>query len=217
MKREVFKKHFTKFRDDYIVNQCKSKKVLHIGSCDWPYAEEKFKKGTLLHQKIQKVCKDQLGIDLDKESIAYLKKNGIDNIKYFDMNKVEKLDYKPDIIIFGETIEHIMNLETGLNNLKKIMTNDTKMIITTPNADAAYRIYMSLRGYEIQHPDHNVIFTYKTLEQLVKKLDFKVVGRKFTFKNNENIKFKDRILYFIGSQFPMFSSTLICVVKKNEK
>ena len=213
MKREIFKKHFTKFRDDYIVDQCKNKKVLHIGSCDWPYTEEKFKKGMLLHQKIDKVCKDQLGIDLDKDSISFLKKNGIENIKYFNMNKVEKLSYKPDIIIFGETIEHIMNLGNGLNNLKKIMKKDTKMIITTPNADAIYRVYMSLRGYEIQHPDHNVIFTYKTLEQLVRKLDFKVVGRKFTFKNKEHIKLKDKLLYFIGSQFPMFSSTLICTVK----
>ena len=49
------------------------------------------------------------------------------------MNKFEELDYVPDVIIFGEVIEHLMNLETALTNLKKVMSKDTLLIISTPN------------------------------------------------------------------------------------
>jgi 2-polyprenyl-3-methyl-5-hydroxy-6-metoxy-1,4-benzoquinol methylase len=50
------------------------------------------------------------------------------------MNNLENLDYKPDVIIFSEVIEHLMNIEIALSNLKKIMTSDTLLIIDTPNA-----------------------------------------------------------------------------------
>jgi 2-polyprenyl-3-methyl-5-hydroxy-6-metoxy-1,4-benzoquinol methylase len=64
------------------------------------------------------------------------KKNEFLNSKidFFDMNKLENLDFKPDIIIFGEVIEHLMNLEIALTNLKKVMSKDTLLIISTPNA-----------------------------------------------------------------------------------
>jgi 2-polyprenyl-3-methyl-5-hydroxy-6-metoxy-1,4-benzoquinol methylase len=36
-----------------------------------------------------------------------------------NMDKFEELDYFPDVIIFGEVIEHLMNLEVAISNLKR--------------------------------------------------------------------------------------------------
>jgi hypothetical protein len=44
-----------------------------------------------------------LGIDLDKESINFLnqkKEFKKSRVEFVDMNKLENLNYKPDIIIF---------------------------------------------------------------------------------------------------------------------
>jgi 2-polyprenyl-3-methyl-5-hydroxy-6-metoxy-1,4-benzoquinol methylase len=55
-------------------------------------------------------------------------------MKYFDMNNLENLDYAPDVIVFGETIEHVFNIKIALDNLKKVMGKETLLIISTPNA-----------------------------------------------------------------------------------
>ena len=52
------------FKHDLILNFCKNKKILHIGSADSPYHLERFNNGTLLHLKLQKNCKEVVGIDI---------------------------------------------------------------------------------------------------------------------------------------------------------
>jgi D-alanyl-D-alanine carboxypeptidase len=59
---------FLKSRDDYIVNTCKGKNILHIGAADWPYTQEKLDGGNLLYALLDNVVKSQVGIDLDKEA-----------------------------------------------------------------------------------------------------------------------------------------------------
>ena len=216
MKKEITRKNFTPKRDDFVLKMCKDKNILHIGACDWPYTEKKFKEGLLLYDKIDKICKKQLGIDLDKKSIDYLNKLDFkrSNVKFYDMNTAYKLNFKAEVIIFGETIEHIMNLETALRSLKKIMNKNTKLIISTPNSENLFRVWSSLKGYEIQHPDHNLIFSYKTLKQLLEKNQLKVVDIKFTFANSKNTSFLNKILVLISRFFPIFSGTLLFIVKK---
>lgn len=134
-----YPKNFSESRNKTILDYCINKKVLHIWACDAPFTEEKlkWKHWPLLYKEIDKVCKEQLWIDLDKKSINLLNRQKIfTNSKtvFFDMNKLEELNYKADVIIFWEVIEHLMNIEIAISNIKKIMKKDTILIISTPNA-----------------------------------------------------------------------------------
>ena len=165
--REITKKNYIKNREMLILDKCAGKKVLHLGCCDSPITEFKFEKETLLFQRIEKICAIQLGLDFDQNSINYLNNKGYKNIVFFDLNKASKIDFSPDVIIFADTLEHLMNLETALISLKGLMNERTELIITVPNATMFERVIGNFRGYIHEHEDHKVSFTYTALKQLL--------------------------------------------------
>ena len=210
-------------RDDIILKYCKWKKVLHVWPCDAPYTKEKYegKMWPLLYREIDKVCEDQLGIDLDKESIKFLnsKKEFTNSIiEFFDMNKLEWLDYKPDIIVFGEVIEHLMNIEVALTNLKKVMHKNTLLIISTPNAYAFNAVLGNLLWREFFHPDHKVIFTYGILKNMLQFNELETKDFYFCRLPHEHHKVISKILNFfvdivISKLLPQFYYNLLFVAK----
>lgn len=217
-----YPKNFTKLRNSIILEYCKWKKVLHIGACDSPFTKEKYnwKNWPLLYREIDKVCGNQLWIDLDKSSINFLNNWEFSNSKliYFDMNELQDLDYKPDIIIFSEVIEHLMNLEIALINLKKVMNKDTILIISTPNALSLDNIIKGMLGFERFHEDHKIIFTYGYLKNLLKFNWIKVEKWYFTTLDYEKskINFVSKICIFLSNYiFKYFRSTLLFICKKD--
>lgn len=159
------------FKHDLILQFCKNKKVLHIGATDAPYHKEKGLKEELLHQKLQKVCKKLVGIDIDKKAIKYLKeKFGINNIFYGDIikNKYKvKLTGHWDYIVFGDVIEHLENPGLALENIKKLMNKNTYILLTAPNVFGYSNFICYFTGKEVVHPDHTFWTSYKTLSHLL--------------------------------------------------
>lgn len=166
------------FKHDLILNFCKNKKILHIGSADSPYHLERFNNGTLLHLKLQKNCKEVVGIDVDKKAIKELWNLGLDNIFYGDVCKdsyeVDLEDIKFDYIVFSDVIEHLDNPGLALANIKKIMGKDTKLILTTPNVFSYTTIMTHITGKENVHPDHTFQPSYKTMCKLFGNNDLKI-------------------------------------------
>ena len=73
------------------------------------------------------------GIDINKEQIINLKKQGI-KVKQVDLNKQsipfnEKFDY----ILLLDILEHVANSKKLLQESKKFLNQDGKLIITLPN------------------------------------------------------------------------------------
>lgn len=220
----IYPKNFSPSRNKIILDYCKWKKVLHIWACDAPFTEAKYNWETwpLLYREIDKVCSKQLWIDLDKESISFLnsKKEYFPNseVKFFNMNKLEDLDFEPEVIIFGEVIEHLMNLETALSNLKKVMNKDTLLIISTPNAFSINNFINALFWFEYIHEDHKITFTYWTIKILLKfnwinidKFYFTKLDR--TFKYNLLWKIINYIWKTINKIFISTNETLLIIWK----
>lgn len=219
-------KNKIKYRDDKVIQLCKGKKVLHIWACDSPYTKEKFNNnilGNFLYKEIDKVCKEQVWIDLDQEAVDFLNLHSstFNNSKviYCDMNKLDTIDYTPDIIIFWDVIEHLMNLEIALSNIKKVMDNNTLLVISTPNAYSFDAIIWNLLWKEFFHSDHKMTFTYWLLKNLLKYNNLKVTGFYFTKLSHESNKIQSKILSFISTKiiyyiFPRFYETLLITAKK---
>jgi len=203
---------YIKSRDEKILNSSMSKCVLHIGACDSPFTKEKYTKNLLLHSKLNSVTDAVLGVDIDKLAINEMRNLGFDNVMYFDMNDLSDLDYAPDIIVFGETIEHLGNLDNALENIKKIMGHKTELLISTPNAFYIENFKNALFLKENTHPDHVVNFSPQTLKQLLEKSDFEVNWIVGTFLNRESENFSKAIIRVFCRLFPMFSETLLTSV-----
>jgi 2-polyprenyl-3-methyl-5-hydroxy-6-metoxy-1,4-benzoquinol methylase len=215
-KKEITKSNYESYRQKYIVERCSGKRVLHIGACDWPYTKIQIDRGRLLYKKIDAVCKRQLGVDLDKESIDYLKTLQFENstIIHHDMNKIGELDFIPEVIVFGETLEHLMNLEIAISNIKQAMDSNTELIISVPNALWYMNVINALRGGEHQHPDHSVAWTYKTLHQFLSKNNLSVISTKFAMPISvHELGWKGKIANIFVKRFPIFAGSLIVIAK----
>lgn len=205
---------FATTRDELFLHYCKGKKVLHIGATDAPYTEEKYAQGLLLHAKLCNVSDTVLGLDIAHDAISFLKTKGFDNIIEFDMDRIEHIDFAPDVIIFGETIEHLMNLENSLNTLKKVMSPSTMLLISTPNAVYINNTVNAILYKEHLHEDHKVSFTFGTLYNLLIANGFEVANTHFTFLNRKTRTITARVMKLFARLFVGCSETLVFIVKK---
>ncbi|MDB6026134.1 MAG: hypothetical protein JWM68_2357 [Verrucomicrobiales bacterium] len=169
-------------RVTYIVNECRGKRILHLGCTDWPYTEAKLSGGALLHAKINEVAGSLTGVDADEEGVAYFRKIGfsetyVDNVEKFSNALVR--DKKYDVIIAGEIIEHLENPGLFLRSVQNVMTTDTVIIITTINAYCFFRFVYYLFKREMVHPDHNFYFSPIVLRKLITRCGLEVVDFRY--------------------------------------
>ena len=67
-------------RQDFVIERCRGKRVLHIGCVDAGVLEERFRAGVLMHQQIARVATELWGLDIDAEGIAFLAQKGFKNL-----------------------------------------------------------------------------------------------------------------------------------------
>lgn len=214
-----------KNRDDKIIQLCKWKNVLHIGACDSPFTKEKLAdpRNPLLYILIDEVCNSQIWIDLDKDSIDYLNNNYKSNrskLEHVNMDEFhESMYHNIDVIVFWEVIEHLMNLQVAIGNIKKVMNENTIIIVSTPNILNILNFVKNLFGIEWFHDDHKIWFSYWLLKNI---LDYNwIVEEDFYYtclpwdihKSTLKWKIKYTIVHMISRFFPQFYLTLLFIWK----
>ena len=202
-------------RERYILDHCRGKSVLHLGCVDYPVTVLQIKTGRWLHSQIMKVADEVVGIDLDKPGIEDLKKNGIDNILYGNVEDLSPLNLGAfDVIVAGEIIEHLNNPGLFLKQMKKVMHPDSILIVTTVNAYCLRRILRIPFGKESVHPDHVYYFSHSTLTSLLERFDYKIIDRASQRLTSNNV-FLARIFDQIASLIsPNLSEGIVYAVKK---
>jgi 2-polyprenyl-3-methyl-5-hydroxy-6-metoxy-1,4-benzoquinol methylase len=126
-------------RQDFVIERCKGKKVLHLGCVDSGLLGERFARGELMHQKLAKVASELWGIDIDCDRIRFLRDHGFENLTCADVCYLEEIkeitDEEFDIIVATELLEHLMNPGLFLEAVKNIMIPErAELILSFPNA-----------------------------------------------------------------------------------
>jgi len=183
-------------RVDFIKDQCRGKRVLHLGCTNYPYTEDAIQKNMLLHFELEKCSNELYGFDFDQPGIDILVNAGSKNLFQANLERLENvpLDKTFDIIIAGEMIEHLSNAGLFLSGIKRFMDHDTRLILTTVNAYCAMRfIIYTLRGRggenEPVHPDHVSYYSYRTLKLMLDRHDFDLNEFYFYDLGNEHRRF----------------------------
>jgi len=215
------KKIFIGDRLSFLLDLVKNKSILNIGACDSPFHAEKLKSGFLLHDRLNNVTKNCIGIDIDDNAIRYLKNKNLNNIINLSFNKCHEefnnKGYSIDYIVFGETIEHLLNFDEFFLNIKKIMDfHNAKLIITTPNVFFIKSIINHIRGNIRYHPDHTVLFSREILISLINRYDLHIDFFGTCFMERQSFSVIDKILIKISKLFPHLGETLlfVCSPKK---
>lgn len=174
------------YRKDKIMDLCKGKNVLHLGFVQhhdlW---RKKIAENDWLHEKINIVSNYLVGIDYLADDVETIKKEYGYEAYYADVTKQEdmiriKHSIKEDIdvIVCGELIEHVANPGLMLDNLKMLMSENTVLVITTPNPFAQHRMkLMKLGHYESEwlNKEHVCWYSFQTLKQLLERMGYKEV------------------------------------------
>lgn len=173
-------------RVDYILDACRGKTVLHLGCSDWPYTKSRVTQGNLLHLALREVASELWGLDSDAEGLAHLEECGVKNLVRGNLERLEDagIDRHFDVIVAGEVIEHLSNPGLFLQGARRLMRDDTTLLLTTVNAYCGLRMLTyALRGRggtaEPVHPDHVAYYSYRTLTHLLERESFHV--RKLVF------------------------------------
>ena len=156
------KSKFVNSRDKYLLQLCSNKRVLHLGFVDTGLLNERLERGEWFHQKLCDVASDVVGIDISAEGVNIAKSKGFDQVFIGDVEKLSHINFpqkKYDVILVADIIEHLTNFGDFLSELNKIVSNDTIIIISTPNALNLRSIIYPIARIEKVHPGHNVIFS----------------------------------------------------------
>lgn len=144
-------------RVELISEEVKGLDVLDIGCIDMD-------KSMHLFNAIKPHAKSVTGVDTQKA-------NGILQGNFEKMN----LKIKFGCIIAGEVIEHLDNVGLFLDNCKRHLSPDGKLIITTPNSLSIERIVRHIFTGKVKQDsflkanvnEHTCYFTFEVLERLV--------------------------------------------------
>lgn len=206
-------------RLDYLCDYAANKKVLHVGCVDHvPLIKEKIKNNTWLHKRIDDVAKKQLGIDINREGLNYLREElGYTNIIFEDIVSDTAVDEQIkseqwDIMILGEILEHVDNPVEFLKKLKQKYAPYVKeLVITVPNAFDLANFYLSFRGKECINTDHRAWFSVFTLSKNLVLAGFDVSFYDYVISYASD--YKGSWKRFLLKKFPQFCSTLIIAGK----
>lgn len=151
------------------VNLKKINKVLEIGCYDG-YILHRIKKKFL---KIQTFgCEPSPGADIANKFGLNVKKTYFDHKTYPNQ--------KFDLIILRHTLEHISNINKTINNIRKVMNNNSILAIEVPNIN----FYLKNGLLEVFSFQHIHYFSMQTFFAICKSYNFKILRK---FETPENI------------------------------
>ncbi|MDG2028851.1 MAG: methyltransferase domain-containing protein [Acidimicrobiales bacterium] len=158
-------------RIPWLVEQCRGKRVIHVGFADAGFRDEQTRAGRWLHGHLDDVATSLVGLDFDGPGVAAAQDTDYDAhlVDCTDVAAVEALDLEPaDIVLAGEVIEHLGAPGPFLEAMARLIAPGGTLIVTTPNAYGLVNVVANItRRIEVNHPDHVVMFTWRTLTQLM--------------------------------------------------
>jgi 2-polyprenyl-3-methyl-5-hydroxy-6-metoxy-1,4-benzoquinol methylase len=209
-------------REEFLLDYCRGKDVIHLGCCDAPYCQEKYIKGDLFHLKLLKTARKVIGIDIDEPSIKFMEHAGIknlmvDNVENFNI-ELKYQDFQ--IILAGEILEHLHNPGLFFKGISGFGNKETEIIITTINTPTLKSFMRALAKKEMVHHDHVCYYSIKTLSQLLKRFDLHIIKYYYycapPFPNSGIMTgLSNRISKGFCKIFPMLGDGCIAICKFN--
>ncbi|MDE0701877.1 MAG: methyltransferase domain-containing protein [Acidimicrobiaceae bacterium] len=160
-------------RIEWLTAQCVGKRVIHVGFADAGFRLEQGRAGRWLHGHLHEVAGELVGIDADPVGVAAATDDDFEAyvVDCTDTAAVAALGIEPaDVVLAGEVIEHVSAPGLFLDAMHHLCKPEGILIVTTPNAYGLINVAASItRRVEINHPDHVVMFTWRTLTELMRR------------------------------------------------
>jgi SAM-dependent methyltransferase len=157
-------------RIEYLSGLARGRRVIHVGFVDSGYEDMQAEAGTWLHQHLADVAASLVGIDVDEAGVARAKAQGFEAYVADgrEPDVLASLGIEPaEVLIAGEVIEHLDDPGSFLDGLHGLLAPGGLLVLTTPNASGLLNGFAAMAGAEINHPDHVILFSWRTLTNLL--------------------------------------------------
>jgi hypothetical protein len=191
-------KHKIISREASITEMISNQNVIHIGCSDHiPVITQKISNNTWLHKLITDNAKKCIGIDIDRESIDFIKKETeYRNVFHGDIltDNIEKINERNwDWVVFGEIIEHLDNPVNFLKVFKERYGDKvSKFIITVPSIYNVHQFKNMMNYLEIINSDHRFWFTPYTIAKVLVSAGYN--PEKISYANLQSLSIKELII-----------------------
>jgi len=138
--------------------------IVELGSPHW------------LHGRLRATFPSVSGIDISAENVETLRKHGLGDVHVQSAESFD-LSQKFDTIVAGELIEHLSNPGLFLQQARRHLGDQGRLVLTTPNPfSLAYVCYATFKFPKTcQNPEHSCWFCPRTMTELAERSGFKVV------------------------------------------
>lgn len=200
-------------RFERLVEMSRGRTVLHVGCCDHlDLIQSKVEQDVYLHQKLCDVARRCVGVDISAPGIEMLRSMGFAEVHQPD--EVPDIEY--DICLLGDVIEHVGDVLTFLNSMRRYRFKE--LVIVTPNL---FRLRNFLSSGELVNTDHRYWFSPYTLAKVLVDAGYRPL--RIELCHSDYSSFKGALLARALDLFPKYRDTLIAVaqsesaVELNEK
>lgn len=129
--------------------------------------------GEWLHADLRQITNDVYGIDIVEADIKTLQEEGF-NVEIGDAETF-KFNQEFDVIVAGELIEHLSNPGLFLDRCYEHLSEEGRVIITTPNPRRLQMLLWFLRGNEHRaNTEHTMWFDHYVMDSLVQRHGFEI-------------------------------------------
>ncbi len=148
----------------FVAKYCRDKDVLDLGCVQ--HDPLSYQSRFWLHKAIAAVAKSVVGADLHEEGVQTLKAKGFHVVaadaQHFDLGRTF------DVIVAGDIIEHLGDLNGFLESCKRHLRPDGRLLVSTPNPWYwRNTIKAALHTEVYNNPEHVCWICPRTLRQLV--------------------------------------------------
>jgi SAM-dependent methyltransferase len=166
---------------DLLTRDAAGRSVLHLGAVGETCEDTETRVARAsesVHAHLTRVANSCVGVDYDEESVRLLTERGIfHNLLCKDVLKLRRDDIPLDhidLVVAGDTIEHLDNPGGLLNSLKALVDRDTKLVVTCPNAAGLMLFLRHTAGRAVDGTDHVCSFNVFTLTNLLNRTGWQV-------------------------------------------
>lgn len=192
------------------------KDVLNVGAAGGVYGYLPDNRKIWLHEKLRKKANSIIGVDIDAAAIKYADEHG-----YKIQNKnceTMKLGQKFDVIVMSDVIEHVNAPVTAINNLVEHLSENGRLVITTPNATAGNICIRALLRKKINVlGDHMAIYYPEHFQAICYRLGYSLESV-YLFDHIDRrsfvLRFKSFLFVILTAISPQLASSMMITIQK---
>jgi len=159
-------------REDFILDLCGEKRVIHLGFVDEHQLEAKRERGQWLHERLGEVASRLIGIDLDAVDVERAQELGCE--AYVADAQQEAQLRQPRARARARRRRRRGDRAPRvawdfLAAFRELVEPGGLLIVTTPNASALTNAVAPLFGLELVHPDRMAAFSPYTLAAILER------------------------------------------------